>query len=287
MNDMLSICFLISTTHGRIKGVEHLLMPAAEGVSYVVAWQLPAGEEAQYPLPEGLKNRDDVTVLRWNGKGLSANRNYALDYVKEHSLEAKSEGRTAPDLLVIAADDDNRYSPSDVQAIRSAFTSYPEADIIHFEARDYDGLPLRTYPSEPLWWTSRRRLFSCLSSCCIVVRNSPKLPAFDTRFGLGAYLGCAEEELYVHEAIVKGGLRCLYLPVSIVRTAKCTTASRLLTDASVARAKGALLYVLHGWWGAQMRVAAFCLRKSQISFRLRMQLWHSMREGIEYMAKNA
>ena len=115
---MLTIQFLISTLGERIAQAAKVLLPPMEGVSYVVVWQRNGiGSDA---LPAELKEREDVSIVEDNGKGLARSRNIAL------------ENATA-DLLVIT-DDDNRYDTAAIELIRNAFEKHPTAGLIQFQA---------------------------------------------------------------------------------------------------------------------------------------------------------
>ena len=108
---MLTIQFLISTLGERIAQAAKVLLPPMEGVSYVVVWQ--RNGIGSYALPAVLKEREDVSIVEDNGKGLARSRNIAL------------ENATA-DLLVIT-DDDNRYDTAAIELIRNAFEKHPTA----------------------------------------------------------------------------------------------------------------------------------------------------------------
>ena len=264
---MLTIQFLISTLGERIAQAAKVLLPPMEGVSYVVVWQRNGiGSDA---LPAELKEREDVSIVEDNGKGLARSRNIAL------------ENATA-DLLVIT-DDDNRYDTAAIELIRNAFEKHPTAGLIQFQALSMEGKPLRNYPAFPYTYETRPRgTYFC--SVELVMRRKANLPRFDERFGLGAELGCGEEEVFVHEA-VKRGVKMIYVPQPLVRTDGATTGGRFLTDAAVQRAKGAVLCILHGKVGAWLRLCSQVMQLHGITWQKRKEIAHNMCLGIQKVAK--
>ena len=264
---MLTIQFLISTLGKRIAQAAKVLLPPMEGVSYVVVWQRNGiGSDA---LPAELKEREDVSIVEDNGKGLARSRNIAL------------ENATA-DLLVIT-DDDNRYDTAAIELIRNAFEKHPTAGLIQFQALTMEGKPLRNYPAFPYAYETRPRgTYFC--SVELVMRRKANLPRFDERFGLGAELGCGEEEVFVHEA-VKRGVKMIYVPQPLVRTDGATTGGRFLTDANVQKAKGAVLCILHGKVGAWLRLCSQVMQLHGITWQKRKEIAHNMCLGIQKVAK--
>ena len=264
---MLTIQFLISTLGERIAQAAKVLLPPVEGVSYVVVWQRNGiGSDA---LPAELKEREDVSIVEDNGKGLARSRNIAL------------ENATA-DLLVIT-DDDNRYDTAAIELIRNAFEKHPTAGLIQFQALTMEGKPLRNYPAFPYTYETRPRgTYFC--SVELVMRRKANLPRFDERFGLGAELGCGEEEVFVHEA-VKRGVKMIYVPQPLVRTDGATTGGRFLTDAKVQKAKGAVLCILHGKVGAWLRLCSQVMQLHGIAWQKRKEIAHNMCLGIQKVAK--
>ena len=264
---MLTIQFLISTLGERIAQAAKVLLPPVEGVSYVVVWQRNGiGSDA---LPAELKEREDVSIVEDNGKGLARSRNIAL------------ENATA-DLLVIT-DDDNRYDTAAIELIRNAFEKHPTAGLIQFQALTMEGKPLRNYPAFPYAYETRPRgTYFC--SVELVMRRKANLPRFDERFGLGAELGCGEEEVFVHEA-VKRGVKMIYVPQPLVRTDGATTGGRFLTDANVQKAKGAVLCILHGKVGAWLRLCSQVMQLHGITWQKRKEIAHNMCLGIQKVAK--
>ena len=114
---------LICTIDERIKNVIHTISTPRPDVCYLVSWQQTSS--VQLVPPQELLERNDVRIITLKGKGISANRNNALVHSKG-------------DILVIS-DDDCRYTAEYFNNIRTAYSSYPNADIISFQAIDENG----------------------------------------------------------------------------------------------------------------------------------------------------
>lgn len=266
----MNIEFLICTIDERISRIESMLLEPINGVSYLISWQctedfLKDKKSNSFATP--LYNRDDVRVFKNNSKGLSRNRNFALQ-------------RAMGDFLVIA-DDDCFYSLQSIVNIQQAFLTHPDASICLFQASDYKGKPLHNYVDYSYEYKQRPR-FTNFSSWEIVLRRLSKIPTFDERFGIGAYLGCGEEEIFLHNAS-KSGLKIYYEPLLLVKTSAETTGTHFFTSRSVQRAKGGVLTIIHGPFFALLRCVkyAFFYIKTPLIQRLRILL--EMIKGIVYV----
>lgn len=182
-------------------------------------------------VPESLHERQDVALLPLPQTGLSANRNHAL--------------RHCATPLAIIADDDVRYTYEEISRVIETFNRHPEVDIACFQAFTVEGEPLRPYVDYDFEYHKRPRgTYFC--SFEIALRIDLCLPAFDTRFGLGAaYLSCGEEEVFLHQASCYG-LHVHYFPQKLCTLPNLqTTGRRFFYDKRVRRSKGAVLYMLH------------------------------------------
>ena len=117
---------LAMITHGPqgIERVATVLLPPQPGVRYVVSWQ----RHENAPIPTALL-RPDVEIHRFDGVGLSNNRNNALDHC------------TADVILI--ADDDLTYLPGAFNEILRVFSENPGLDFATFRS-EKDGNPV--YP---------------------------------------------------------------------------------------------------------------------------------------------
>ncbi len=233
-------------------------------VRYLISWQQTGDTEIE--IPETLQ-RSDVRVIPLRGKGLSANRNHAL-------LHAQGD-------LLLLADDDCRYRSEYFDAIIQAFQQHPEADILTFMASDEEGKPIRPYPAFTYIY-NERPYGAYVSSWEISMRRDKRLPRFDERFGLGApFLSCGEEEVFIHEA-AQSGLRVRFIPEIIVQTRRDSTGNHFSDRPGVRRAKGGVLFLMHGRFGAWLRCLKCALLFSRFSPKLFLSTFADLRAGIRY-----
>ncbi len=270
---------LICTIDDRIHRTTLVPLQPTPGVAYLIAWQQtreyiektgttqPPTADGLIPPPKELQRRDDIRIVTMLGEGIARNRNLALQH-------AQGE-------LLLIADDDCRYQPAYFERIIEAFQAYPEADIITFKAINEKKVSQHFYADHTYTYQHRPR-FTYVCSWEIAMRRSAKLPRFDERFGLGApFLGCGEEEVFVHEAW-RNGLQVRFVPQVVVETTEIHTGVRFLTNQAVQRAKGAVLYRMHGRLGATLR----CLKAAALlpCSAPRWAILKEMLSGIRYMA---
>lgn len=280
----LIIEFLICTIDEGINKVEELLLSPMPDVRYLVSWQISEKfanafhvelsdfHESQQNIsslnmPDALKIRADVRVVTLVGSGLSRNRNNAL----KHAYG---------DLLVIA-DDDCRYTTESVRSIKEVFRKHADASIIQMQGLSYEGHLLHNYPVDSYEYQNRPR-FTYISSWELVLRRSDMLPAFDERFGIGAYLGCGEEELFVAMAARKG-LKVYYEPIPFVFTDADTSGTKFASSKAVQRAKGGLLTMLHGPVSAFARCSKYAFHYRSEGIMKKVGFLFEMIKGILYV----
>lgn len=261
----MTIEILVCTLDEGIREVDGLLLPPLPEVQYLVAWQQT--HAGQPPLPATWKQRGDLRVLPHTGSGLSRNRNFALQH---------AEG----DWLVIA-DDDNRYTPQSLQHLRHAISLHPDAAALQLQAADYAGRPLRNYPPHAYEYSTRPR-GTYVASYELALRRKAMLPAFDTRFGLGTYLGCGEEEVFIHQ-LAASGQSVWYEPLSFVMTDAASTGTRFAQSPAVQRGKGGVLCVMHGPWGAALRCLKYAFTQPRLRLSTRVTSLWQMFKGIVYV----
>lgn len=227
--------------------------PVVDGVAYLVGWQ----GDGNTAIPESLRDRDDIRIIRMQGKGLSRSRNELLD-------EA-----AAP--LLLFADDDLEYNVASLRRLINESDAHPETDLFlmrHESAFgkiypavqcNLSGMPRGWYPSSIEIAVRRERL--------------PKDVRFDTDFGVGSgKFICGEEELWLHDAL-KSGMNGIFLPIEICRHDGETTGTRNAAIRERIMAKGAVIKRLHPFsWPLRM-LRHLLTRRGKISFREYLTLW--------------
>lgn len=226
----ITLDILICTIDEGIEKVPAVLMPPMGGVGYVVSMQYTATEKKEL-VPQTLREREDVEVVFLEGKGLSRNRNHALEH-------AKGE-------VVVIADDDNRYEERFIRNIVETYEEHPEADVICFAAECYEGKPMKTYPKDEMTFKEAFQQGYYPTSMEMTMRREVKT-RFDERFGLGSKRLCAgEEDVFLKDALDKG-YQVLFVPKVIVRSRFETTGSHFIGNPKLQRSKGATFKYLFG-----------------------------------------
>lgn len=262
----MTVEILICTIDARIAHVSDMLLPPAEGISYLVSWQRTTPEAQSIPVPTPLEQRTDVRVVRTTSCGLSVNRNNAFAHAKGN--------------ILVIADDDCRYTLESLRMLQQFYETHPQAVVVTARMTDANGHFFKTYPDEPFCFTHIPRKYFT-SSWEITLRTEAAAVPFDTAFGIGAQsFGCGEEEVWIYDVCRTFGCdRAFYVPFTLGTTASATTGTRFLTDKKVQRAKGAVLRILHGHFGASLRVAKTAFF-APVPFLSRLLLLKEMLIGI-------
>lgn len=209
---------LICTIDEGIAKVPNVLMPPRDDVRYVVSVQWTR-EDVKDVIPQILREREDVKLTFIEGKGLSRNRNNAIE-------------NASGDILLIA-DDDNRYTDELIGNIFEAYEVHPEADVIHFQALNLDGEPLHPYPAD------------FVSSVEISFRRYVEV-RFDERFGLGSPRLCAGEESVWMKDAKDAGYAIMYVAKPVVMTPANTTGGMFARNKKMQMSKGATFKHMYG-----------------------------------------
>lgn len=217
--------------------------PRVEGVEYLVSWQMPDGEA---DMPRELAERDDFRIARSATRGLGLNRKLCL------------AAATAP--LVLAADDDLRYTPEGLLGVIEAFDSRPKRDLLTFRYAT-DGKEKR-YPDAEcdLREAPRNYYVSCVE---IAFRREAALRAgvdFNPWFGVASLFPSGEDALFVEEAMRKG-LSCAFVPATVCFHPGDSTGIRRRNDPAFIEAKAAIISHIHpiDW---PLRMAAHAMREA-------------------------
>ncbi len=260
----MTLEILICTMEGRLEQVSQMLLPVHEGIRYLVSCQYQQYEPS---VPQELRLRGDVKVVFLKGRGLSHNRNNAL----QHAIN---------DILLIA-DDDGRFYAGGLEEIIHTYEHHPEVDIALFQV---DGMS-KYYPDEPFRLTEKDFAgpYGTASVEITLRRASLGMLRFNPHFGLGSdYLSAGEEQVFLYDALHRD-MNVTYFPIKIASTSPCTTGERFLSDASVQRSKGATFCYLFG----RRKAMLMCLKESLHYFVYKfvnpIRLMYNMNHGIHYV----
>lgn len=268
---MTTLDILICTLNKGIVRIPDNLLPPCEGIGYVVSYQYTESRFLELIPPE-LEARKDVRFIKYQGVGLSANRNVAL--------------RAATADLVIFADDDARFVADDLYRVVATMDEHAEVDVGLFQASTYTGRLLKHYPEQSMAVAAYQKKvsISALEMVCRRDKIQGRL-AFDERFGLGTkFLTCGEEVVWLYDAR-RLGLNIRYFPQKLLSTSTLLKQHLIYVDPGVQRAKGAIAYYKEG-----MRAWVSCLRFS-LSGSLRglchfFPMMRHLAEGIIYLQRN-
>lgn len=245
---MLTLDFAIVTHRPEgLERVARMLPPRAEGVRYIVSWQLHEGAH----VPESLQ-RDDVEVHRHDVRGISSNRNNAIDHCRAD--------------IVMFADDDLIMHPDAFNDVRLAFEHHPDADVATFRSVKhgdtlYPACPVPLHQPLPHGYSvtsfeiAFRRATAGTLRCC-------------TELGLGSpRLHGGEDEMFLLSAI-KRGLRCMYFPITVCEHPHPSTGTKDGLTKGNLEAAGCVIALTYPAT-CQLRIplkAARLARKGQASF---------------------
>lgn len=253
----MTLEILISTIDAGINNIAAMLLEPRDGIKYLVSWQHRA--EGDCVVPDVLL-RDDVKVVHLQGPGLSRNRNNCLKH--------------ATGDVCLIADDDCRYTHEELSCIALTFASHRNVDVATFKAR---GL-LTPYPDKSFDLQVPPKDYH-VSSIEIAFRRvsvQGKL-RFNELFGLGApVLHCAEEEVFIHDAL-NMGLKCVYFPAYVVSHESPSTSVSRIDDPGTLMARGAYLYIAYR--------QSMIPRAALISYRLSRTGKVSMLKALKYILK--
>ena len=216
-------------TFGKV-GIRNIVTadhPHVDGVEYLVSWQLPEGDE---PVPEELVNRPDFKVIKSATRGLSRNRNLAL------------QAATAPFCLI--SDDDVQYTSEQLRLIIDSFEHHPEADIIAFKYASTGDQ--KWYPDETFSLAKPPKGYF-ISSIEIAFRRENILETgilFNERFGIGGEYMAGEEDVFIHDAL-NHNLHGIFIPEFIATHNHASTGVRHNTTPAFIRTKGATFVHTH------------------------------------------
>ncbi len=197
----MKINILIATIDQGLEKIADILLEQRDDVSYIVSHQVTSDQFR--PVPPELQ-RSDVIVSQLPGRGISRNRNNALDL--------------AGGDVALLADDDVRFTPANIKVIREAFMADNRVDVACFKIATPDGdEEYKEYsPHEFVLNETNGHYISSLEIAFRLDRIRNKGIRFDERFGLGSPLiQYGEEAVFIHDCI-QAGLMVKYIPRYVV-----------------------------------------------------------------------
>lgn len=242
---------ILISTKGQdgIERIASLSHPEINGVEYIVSWQNGSREL----IPPSLLKRKDFTVVLEKSVGLSKNRNNAL--------------RNSTSDWVLISDDDLIYTEENIGNVLKGFESNPDCAVLAFkyESPDYP----RVYPSSEFLLINPPKGYFTVSFEVGLnlkkIREEMKadvFPAFNENFGIGAFFGSGEEDIFIHN-VLKAGLKGKFLPLTICSHLGPTTSIRDKTKDSFIRTQGAVIsHVKPVSWPLRMIVHALRASKN-------------------------
>lgn len=220
----LKLQILICTFGRRIENVDAAGMPRVDGVEYVVCCQNPDGLPLEGAAP-ALEARHDVRIAFFADRGLSINRNHALDIA------------SAP--YVMIADDDLSWDAEGLREVIRRFDADPGLDILTTCAVMPER---RVYPPDGHDLSRPWRFYSAISfefTYRLAALRSHGL-RFSPLAGIGApVLGAGEEDLLLQRSL-EAGLRGRFADIRVVTHDGPTTSVHSAADPRVIRALAAV-----------------------------------------------
>lgn len=211
---------------GRIAAMK---LPRVEGVRYVVSWQA----HGDCPVTEPIERRDDITVVRFDGVGVSANRNNALDHC------------TAD--IILIADDDLTFTPEGLRGVIDTFKENPSVEVGLFR---YATPRSKVYPDGECDLSLPLPRGYSVAAIEIAVRRDSRAGTlrFNTLFGPGAGMTRGEDEIFLLTAL-RRGLRCRFFPLTVATHPHESTGDRRVSSVAALRAIGCIiaLYYRVSW----------------------------------------
>lgn len=248
---------LLICTYGAdgIKRVASNDYPYAEGVEYLISWQIP---ESDIEIPHEL-DRSDISVIRHNSTGVAKNRNFAI------------ENSSAPYALM--TDDDVTYDAEELKEIMSVFDNNPDVDVFTFKFHSQNCRKFYPDFSFDLKNPPKGYYVSCIE-IGFRVNSVKKTVRFNEYFGINTLFKGGEEDPFIYDAI-RRKLNCRFFPVFTGTHDHPSTGVRLKNDPDSIITKSAVFSHIHprSW---MMRGIVHSLREHKnygISFTKYLRLW--------------
>lgn len=235
-------------------------LPRVDDVEYLVSCQNPDGP---VHVPAALE-RPDLRVVLTPTRGLSINRNHALDIA------------TSPYVLI--ADDDLDFDADGLTAVIAAFDADPELAVATFR---HNGEHSKVYPPDGHDLSRRFRNYSVVSFEIALRREAINAAGirFSPLMGIGATFATqGEEEVFVLSAM-RAGLRGRFFDVTIATHYGPTTGYRNFGPGAM-HARGIFAAKLYGTPGAIIHAPVIAWRHRHRTSMLRAL--YQILAGIRY-----
>lgn len=235
---MTHLQVLVCTVASRLGKIESAGYPVLDGVEYVICCQNPDGTDIT-EAKAALEKRPDIRVYTFADKGLSINRNHALDIA------------TAP--YVHIADDDISFHAEGFRRIIADFDTNPRLDIITTRSNMPEP---RVYPPDGFDLSKVFRFYFAISFEISIRLDALRRRGirFSPLAGIGApYLTAGEEQLLM-DHMLRAGMCGRFADVVLCEHPGLTTSVRNGAKPGVVRAKGALMRLFRGNFAAMLRI---------------------------------
>lgn len=234
---------LISTYGDGIKRAINVPLPKRKDVRYIISHQ--SLDSIDNHVDDFIQSRDDVFYFKINSKGLSKNRNNAIN-------------KSSSDYIYFC-DDDVTLNDSVFDTIIKSFEKY-DADAISFKIETHGLKPFKRYKNKAF----KHNILSSLrvSSIELVCKRSSIVKNnlfFDEDFGLGAKYIASEENIFVSD-MIKSGLTIFFLPIYIVYHSEESSGKNWSSSALV-YSKGAFFRRVFGDYISLVLIFIFALKK--------------------------
>lgn len=229
MNGKLPSLDLAVVTH-RPEGIERvakMILPPADGITYVVSWQ----NHHNAPVPPELSARPDVKIYRFDGVGQSNNRNCAIAHCNSE--------------IILHSDDDLTYLKEGLDGLRRVFKDNTTVDVATFISRHGD---MTRFPDSEVRLTEsfpKNYFVACFE---IAFRNNTTERLLCCpEFGLGSStLHGGEDEMFLYSAI-KRGLDCRFYPIMICEHLHESTGTKNSVTIENLMAFGCVIALTYPW----------------------------------------
>lgn len=180
-----------------------------KNVSFDDCYVLVINQCIDIPVPKSeiVFSHDNVVVYSVDAKGTSCSRNMAIERMRGD--------------IGIFADDDVVYKKDVLQIIRAAYSQYPLADIITFQAQYFSGKYLKEYKKQP--YVHNKYSLKNVSDIEISFRKEmiqEKRIIFNTLFGLGAKFPLGEYLIFLKDCNDRK-CKLVYVPQVIILHPDC------------------------------------------------------------------